>query len=116
MSWIRKDSRTDLPSLSQVFDVPSRGHETFETRQRFLEELFPRASPDTPTSASAAQANPLSADAKEKAGDGFIRVVEQEKCDGWDHLEEKLELIKGLGGEGCVDACSPARLHDHRTD
>lgn len=90
----------------QVFDIPSKGSEPFEARQRFLEELFPRAGPDTPTSPSAAAANPVAGSSSSKTvqneqeGDGFIRVVEQEKCDGWDHLEEKLEQVRSLGGEG----------------
>lgn len=90
-----------------MFDIPSKGSEPFEARQRFLEELFPRASPDTPTSSSAASANPVAGGSSsskavqnQKEGEGFIRVVEQEKCDGWDHLEEKLEQVRSLGGEG----------------
>ncbi|GAA5867621.1 hypothetical protein JCM3774_001532 [Rhodotorula dairenensis] len=95
-----------------VFDIPSKGSETFEARQRFLEELLPRAAPDSPTSASAASTNPVAggssspssndAGQTDKVGGGFVRVVEQEKCDGWQHLEERLEQVRSLGGEGLM--------------
>lgn len=95
----------------QVFDIPSRGNEPFEARQRFLEQLFPRASPSTPTSSSAAEVNPAidSGTVSSKEGSGFIRAVEQEKCKGWDHVEERLAQVKRLGGEGC-ELSSPGLL------
>lgn len=31
-----------------------------------------------------------------------MRVLVQEKCKGWDHLMQRLEEVKGVGGEGCV--------------
>ncbi|KAG0660930.1 hypothetical protein C6P46_004203 [Rhodotorula mucilaginosa] len=102
-----------------VFDIPSKGSEPFEARQRFLEELFPRAGPDTPTSPSAAAANPVAGSSSSKTvqneqeGDGFIRVVEQEKCDGWDHLEEKLEQVRSLGGEGLM-LRQPKSKYEHK--
>ncbi|GAA5985171.1 hypothetical protein JCM10908_002554 [Rhodotorula pacifica] len=99
-----------------VFDIPSKGSEAFEARQRFLEGLFPRAAPDTPTSTSAASTNPVAGSSKgqiDKEGEGFIRVVEQEKCQGWEHLEERLEQVRSLGGEGLM-LRQPASKYEHK--
>lgn len=85
----------------QVFDIPSLGSLPFEDRLAKLKELFPPASSDTPTSSSAAELNPQT-DVGDKEGEGVVRLVEQEKCTGWDMLERRLKEVKEMGGEGCV--------------
>ncbi|KPV74029.1 uncharacterized protein RHOBADRAFT_45326 [Rhodotorula graminis WP1] len=98
-----------------VFDIPSQASKPFEDRLAQLHDLFPRADPATPTASSAAALNPAGDE-----GGGIVRVVEQDMCDGWDHLLEKLEEVKGLGGEGSIfstelsgDAHSSNRAQAH---
>ncbi|GJN93494.1 hypothetical protein Rhopal_006551-T1 [Rhodotorula paludigena] len=84
-----------------VFDIPSLGSLPFEDRLAKLKELFPPASSDTPTSSSAAELNPQT-DVGDKEGEGVVRLVEQEKCTGWDMLERRLKEVKEMGGEGLM--------------
>ncbi|BGP26818.1 DNA ligase [Rhodotorula toruloides] len=90
-----------------VFDIPSRGNEPFEKRQQFLLSLFPPADPSTFSASSAAAVNPTAAETSasevvEKRGDGVVRVLVQEKCNGWEHLMRRLEEVKNVGGEGLM--------------
>ncbi|GAA5852767.1 hypothetical protein JCM9279_003963 [Rhodotorula babjevae] len=79
-----------------VFDIPSQAAKPFEDRLAQLHDLFPRADPATPTSTSAAALNPADGEG------GVVRVVEHDKCDGWEHLLERLEEVKAQGGEGLM--------------
>ncbi|TNY21110.1 DNA ligase/mRNA capping enzyme [Rhodotorula diobovata] len=78
-----------------VFDIPSQGSKPFEARLAALDKLFPGANPETVTAHSAAELNP-------KEEGGVVRVVEHEKCDGWEHLLNRLEEVKAKGGEGLM--------------
>ncbi|GAA6041501.1 hypothetical protein JCM8097_001910 [Rhodosporidiobolus ruineniae] len=91
-----------------VFDIPSMADSPFETRQRALSDLFPSAPRETATASSAAALNPLAehADAgaaeNEMEGEGVVRVVEQEVCEGREHLVRRAEEVRKLGGEGLM--------------
>jgi len=65
----------------QIFDVPSRGEDTFEDRCKFLEETFGENG-----SLKASQ----------------IVVVKHEQATSRDHVLEKLKEIESLGGEGLM--------------
>jgi len=67
--------------IVQIFDVPSRGEETFEDRYKFLEENFGENG---------------------KFKTGQIVVVEHERATSRDHVLEKLKEIESLGGEGLM--------------
>ena len=67
--------------FAQIFDIPSRGEETFEDRYKFLEENF-------------GENGPLKA--------SQIVVVQHEQATSRDHLLEKLKEIESLGGEGLM--------------
>ena len=67
--------------FAQIFDIPSRGEETFEDRYKFLEENF-------------GENGPLKA--------SQIVVVQHEQATSRDHVLEKLKEIESLGGEGLM--------------
>jgi hypothetical protein len=39
-------------------------------------------------------------------GDGLVKVVEHEVCEGKEHLLRRLEEVQKMGGEGYVSASS----------
>ncbi|KAH9482076.1 DNA ligase [Psilocybe cubensis] len=65
----------------QIFDVPSRGHEPFEERYKFLQETF-------------GVGGVHAADQ--------ICVVEHELAKSRQHVLDKLKEVEGLGGEGLM--------------
>ena len=67
--------------FAQIFDIPSRGEDTFEDRYKFLEENF-------------GENGPLKA--------SQIVVVQHEQATSRDHVLEKLKEIESLGGEGLM--------------
>ncbi|GAA6002693.1 hypothetical protein JCM10207_007630 [Rhodosporidiobolus poonsookiae] len=85
-----------------VFDIPSMADDPFETRLAALNKLFPTAPSHTATAPSAASVAPAGPDVVDKQGEGTVRVVEQEKCEGKEHLLRRLEEVKKLGGEGLM--------------
>ena len=68
-------------SIVQIFDVPSRGEDTFEDRYKFLQESF-------------GENGTLKA--------SQIVVVQHEQATSRDHVLEKLKEIESLGGEGLM--------------
>ncbi|KAF8951034.1 hypothetical protein BDZ97DRAFT_1862051 [Flammula alnicola] len=65
----------------QVFDVPSRGHETFEQRYEFLRKTFGKSGTHETEQ---------------------ICVVEHEVAQSRQHVLDKLKEIESLGGEGLM--------------
>ena len=59
-----------------VFDMPSLGHQPFESRLNQLNTLFPDGSP------------------------GPVEVVKHDACQGVEDLNAKLTEIQRVGGEG----------------
>ena len=67
--------------IDQIFDIPSRGEDTFEDRYKFLEENF-------------GENGTLKA--------SQVVVVQHEQATGRDHVLKKLKEIESLGGEGLM--------------
>ncbi|KAG6890709.1 hypothetical protein C0995_005082 [Termitomyces sp. Mi166 len=65
----------------QIFDIPSKGHLSFEERIDILKKLF---GPDG------------------NYASGLVKVVEHEKAKSRQHVLDKLKEIESLGGEGLM--------------
>ncbi|RDB20051.1 DNA ligase [Hypsizygus marmoreus] len=76
----------------QIFDIPSRGHESFEDRITFLKNLF----------------GPGGSHASE-----LVQIVEHELATSRTHVLDKLKEIETLGGEGLM-LRKPASLYEGR--
>ncbi|KAG6897794.1 hypothetical protein C0992_010870 [Termitomyces sp. T32_za158] len=66
----------------QVFDIPSKGHLSFEERIDFLERLF---GPDGDYTSD------------------VVKVVKHEKATSRQHVLDKLREVESLGGEGLIE-------------
>lgn len=81
-----------------VFDLPSEAHRPFEERMKMLREMFPKP--------VAVQVGAEGEDSQVEGGEApavaVVEVVEQEKCRGWDHLNEKLIEVQAHDGEGLM--------------
>ncbi|GAA5973122.1 hypothetical protein JCM11641_006279 [Rhodosporidiobolus odoratus] len=86
-----------------IFDIPSLADQPFEQRLAAMNRLFPTAPTSTAISESAAFLNPAGEEeAKGKEGQGVVRVVEHELCEGREHLMERLQEVRRGGGEGLM--------------
>ncbi|GAA5946598.1 hypothetical protein JCM10213_006641 [Rhodosporidiobolus nylandii] len=88
-----------------VFDIPSLADSPFEERQAALQSLFPVAPISTATASSVIDVAPVTRSkgkAKAAERDNVVRVVEQERCEGKEHLLRRLKEVAELGGEGLM--------------
>jgi DNA ligase-1 len=82
----RQDGSGDWKKVTyRVFDVPKQTS-PFEERQKYLHELL-------------------------HDGCKYIRILNQNKCKGIEHLKEELAMVESLGGEGLM-ARQPGSLYE----